>query len=84
MLFLGCMLRSRLDCLKPSIAGAVHRSQDARQQWRQRHARARQFDVGEPVLVHDYRKGEEKWAQGVIMEKTGPVSYKVKVGAPGV
>ncbi|CAM4732504.1 unnamed protein product [Leuciscus chuanchicus] len=44
----------------------------------------RQFDVGEPVLVRDYRKGEEKWAQGVVMEKTGPVSYKVNVGSPGV
>ncbi|XP_041962465.1 uncharacterized protein K02A2.6-like [Alosa sapidissima] len=84
MLFLGRRLRSRLDFLKPSVAGAVHRSQDAQQQRRQRHSRARQFDVGEPVLVRDYRKGEEKWAQGVVIEKTGPVSYKVNVGSPGV
>ncbi|XP_048084302.1 uncharacterized protein LOC125284409 [Alosa alosa] len=51
MLFLGCRLRSRLDFLKPSVAGAVHRSQDAQQQRRQRHSRARQFDVGEPGLI---------------------------------
>lgn len=28
--------------------------------------------------------GEEKWSQGVVLEKTGPVSYKVNVGAQGV
>ena len=28
--------------------------------------------------------GEDKWSQGVVMEKTGPVSYKVNVGAQGV
>lgn len=84
MLFLGRRLRSRLDCLKPSVAGAVHRSQDAQQQRRQHHAKDRQFEVGESVLVRDYRKGEEKWAQGVVREKTGPVSYKVNVGSPGV
>lgn len=37
--------------------------------------------LGEPVLVRDYRKGEEKWAQGVVLEKPGPVLYKVNVGA---
>nr|XP_024658736.1 uncharacterized protein K02A2.6-like [Maylandia zebra] len=42
------------------------------------------FTVGEPVLVRDYRKGEDKWTHGVVLEKTGPVSYKVNVGAQGV
>ena len=84
MLFLGCRLRSRLDCLKPSVAGAVHSSQEAQQQQRQQHSKDRQFDAGESVLVHDYRREEEKWSQGVVMEKTGQVSYKINVGAQGV
>ena len=84
MLFLRRRLRSRLDFLKPSVAGTVHRSQDAQQQRRHQHSKDRQFDVGDPVLVRDYRKGEEKWTQGTVVEKTGPVSYRVNVGVPGV
>ena len=37
MLFIGRRLRSRLDFLKPSVAGTVHRSQDAQQQRRHQH-----------------------------------------------
>ncbi|XP_025758532.1 uncharacterized protein K02A2.6-like [Oreochromis niloticus] len=84
ILFIGHKLRSRLDFLKPSVAGAVRRAQDAQQQCRQQHSRDRQFTLGEPVLVRDYRKGEDKWTHGVVLEKTGPVSYKVNVGAQGV
>ncbi|KAK7882126.1 hypothetical protein WMY93_028300 [Mugilogobius chulae] len=84
MLFLGRKLRSRLDFLKPSVSGAVHQSQDAQRQRRQLHSKGRQFDVGVAVLVRDYRKGEDKWTPAVVMEKTGPVSYKVNVGTQGV
>lgn len=84
MLFIGCKLRSRLDFLKPSVAGAVRQSQDAQRQCRQQHSRDRRFTVGEPVLVRDYRKGEDKWTHGVVLENTGPVSYKVNVGEQGV
>ncbi len=73
----------RLDLLKPSVAGAVHRSQDSQQLRRQQHSKARHFQIWEPVLVHDHRKGE-KWRQGVVMAQTGPVSYKVNVSEQGV
>ncbi|KAL7834749.1 hypothetical protein SRHO_G00289960 [Serrasalmus rhombeus] len=39
MLFIGRKLRSRLDFLKPSVARAVHQSQEAQQQRRQLHSR---------------------------------------------
>ncbi|XP_030608895.1 uncharacterized protein K02A2.6-like [Archocentrus centrarchus] len=84
MLFIGRKLRSRLDFLKPSMAGTVHQSQEAQQQRRQLHSKQRQFELGEPVLVRDYRRGEDKWTQAVVIEKTGPVSYKVHVGTQGV
>lgn len=84
MLYIGHKPRSRLDFQKPSVAGAVHQSQDAQQQRRQQHSKDMQFGVGEPVLVRDYRKGEDKWTQSVAMEKTGPVLYKVNVGTQGV
>ncbi|KAL7839170.1 hypothetical protein SRHO_G00258280 [Serrasalmus rhombeus] len=84
MLFIGRKLRSRLDFLKPSVARAVHQSQEAQQQRRWLHSKQRQFAVGEPVLLRDYRKGEDKWMPAVVIEKTGPVSYKVNVGTQGV
>lgn len=34
--------------------------------------------------MRDYRKGENKWTQGMVMEKIGPVLYKVNVGTQGV
>ncbi|XP_034027378.1 uncharacterized protein K02A2.6-like, partial [Thalassophryne amazonica] len=84
MLFIGRKLHSRLDFLKPNVAGAVPQSQEAQQQRRQLHSKQRQFEGGEPVLDHDYRRGEDKWTQAVMIEKTGPVSYKVNVGTQGV
>lgn len=65
MLFLGRRLRLRLDCLKPSVAGIVHRSQEAQQLQRQQHAKERQFVVGDSVLVRDYRRGRRSGHKGL-------------------
>lgn len=45
------------------------------------HAKARTFKVGDPVLVRDYLRGENKWTPGVVKAETGPVSYTVDIGA---
>uniref|UniRef100_A0A3B3IN70 Gypsy retrotransposon integrase-like protein 1 n=1 Tax=Oryzias latipes TaxID=8090 RepID=A0A3B3IN70_ORYLA len=84
MLFLKRRLRSRLDLIKPNVRGAVRVSQDSQLLRRQGHSREGQFGVGDPVLVRDYRRGEEKWTDGVVQEQTGPVSYQVKVGETGL
>ncbi|KAJ8333617.1 hypothetical protein SKAU_G00416250 [Synaphobranchus kaupii] len=60
MFFLRRKLRSRLDFLKPSVAGTVHQSQDSQQQHRQLHSKARQFVVGEPVTIGRARKSGHK------------------------
>nr|XP_055076377.1 uncharacterized protein K02A2.6-like [Misgurnus anguillicaudatus] len=83
MLFLNRKLRTRLDLLKPSLAKTVSQSQDAQQLRRQKHSKFREFHTGESVLARDYRKGG-KWMPGVVMSKTGPVSYMVNVGASGI
>lgn len=46
MLFLGRRLCSRLDCLKPSVAGIVHSSHEAQKLLCQQHTKDRQFVVG--------------------------------------
>ena len=40
--------------------------------------RERQFEVNQHVLV-DNPKGDPKWIQGIITERLGAVSHKVKV-----
>ena len=41
------------------------------------HSRSRLFEVGQAVLVRNLRDGP-KWLSGVIVEQTGPVSYRVQ------
>ena len=42
------------------------------------HSRDREFDIGETVLARNLREGP-KWLAGTIIERTGPVSYRVQV-----
>ncbi|CAH2215514.1 jg26769 [Pararge aegeria aegeria] len=37
----------------------------------------RNFDIGDKVITRNYSTKENKWIEGDIVEKTGPVSYKV-------
>ncbi|KAL6463598.1 hypothetical protein MHYP_G00279890 [Metynnis hypsauchen] len=81
MLFVRQRLRTRLDLLKPNLAAVVSHAQDTQCSWRAKHSKERTFEVGDPVLVRDYRRGEEKWTPGNLSSKTGPVSYTVEVGS---
>ena len=40
------------------------------------HAKNRNFQVGQAVLVLNFREGP-RWIPGKILEKMGPVSYQV-------
>ena len=64
--------------LKPDIHQKVLDKQQ--RQVDQRNARAREFQIGQSVSVRDYRATPSKWITGMIHERTGPLSYKVKVG----
>ncbi|KAL2077680.1 hypothetical protein ACEWY4_027184 [Coilia grayii] len=81
MLFLHRRLRTRLDLLKPNVAAVVDQAQEAQQHYRDTHAKARTFSVGDPVLVRNYRQGEEKWTSGRVTSQAGPVSFQVEVGS---
>ncbi|XP_034031452.1 uncharacterized protein K02A2.6-like [Thalassophryne amazonica] len=80
-LFLHRRLRTRLDLLKPNVSAVVDRAQEDQQRHRGTHAKARTFEVGDPVLVRDYRKGEEKWMTGTVTSQAGPRSYQVEVAS---
>ncbi len=42
------------------------------------HAHTRDLCVGQRVLVHNFRP-DSKWLSGTVVERTGPLSYRVQV-----
>ena len=73
---LGRKMRTRLDLLKPQPAERVLDAQ-ARQMMKH-HQRLPEYQVGDKVLVRNYAGGQ-KWKNGTVLGRTGPVSYQVTV-----
>ena len=78
-LFLKRPLKTRLDLLRPSVERKVLQNQANQKKHHDAHSKDRSFDIGETVWVANLR-GEPKWLRGVIIEQTGPISYRVSVG----
>jgi len=75
-LLLGRQPRSRLDL--PDVSGKVQENQ-ARQKWaHDSHTRARAFQIGDKVYVQNF-VGSLTWLEGTILDRTGPVSFKVRL-----
>ena len=83
-LFFGRPKCTRLDLVKPNLNRKIVNQQHqqsiraANEKGRQR----RQLEVGDSVMSQDYR-GDLKWRSGLIVSKTGPLTYEVQV-APGI
>ena len=77
-LLLGKRPRSRLDLIKPHTAERVERKQLSQKKQHDLKSSVRSLQVGDPVFVRNYRS-RVKWLPGEIHEKTGPVSFKVKL-----
>ena len=83
-LFFGRPKCTRLDLVKPNLNRKIVNQQHqqsiraANEKGRQR----RQLEVGDSVMSQDY-KGDLKWPSGLIVSKTGPLTYEVQV-APGI
>ena len=77
-LFLKRQVRTRLDLLKPSTQEYVARQQAEQKKHHDRRSRDCTFQCGESVLALNLREGP-RWLPGTIIEKLGPVLYKVRV-----
>ncbi|KAL1448081.1 hypothetical protein MTO96_044159, partial [Rhipicephalus appendiculatus] len=75
----GRRLRSKQDILKPEVEELVCHQQFI--QSSQCSSTARQFAVGDCVLVRNYR-GPPRWLPGTVVRQEGPVLYAVKVDTP--
>ena len=77
-LLLGRRPRSRLDLLKPHTAERVEKKQSQQKEQHDLRSRERPLEVGTNVFVRNYHHGN-RWLPGVIEQKTGPVSFKVRL-----
>lgn len=75
----GRRLRGRLDLLRPDTAELVRDAQLAHEQRAaKQRPPLRQAGVGDAVIVRDYSKHRQKWAEGEVVRRSGPVTYAVK------
>ena len=79
-LFLLRSVRTRLDLMYPEVKDTVMKKQAEQKDYHDQHAHMRQFDIGQRVLARNYRPGD-KWLTGTILDKLGPLSYRVQVGS---
>ena len=77
-LFLGRMVRTRLDLMKPNVAEQVLQQQARQKDAHDSHARYRDLHIGKKVMVRNNRPGPT-WIPGEIVQKLGPVTYLVDV-----
>ena len=80
-LFMRRQLRIRLDNLRPNMerryAEQLHYQASLRDK-RSKADKLREFEVGDSVLARDY-VGKQKWVPGVIVDREGPLMYKIQV-----
>ncbi|XP_061164935.1 uncharacterized protein LOC133173882 [Saccostrea echinata] len=74
----GRNIRTRLDIMKPDLTSTVLQKQYGS---KAKHCGnvIREFADGDSVNTRDYRTNSDKWANGRIHSRTGPLSYKVDV-----
>ena len=78
-LFLNRCPKTRLDFLKPDLGRKIETKPNDQKVTQDAHSKDRNFQVNKTVLVQNSR-GEPKWLEAVIIERTGPVSYTVQIG----
>jgi transposase InsO family protein len=71
-MLLGYNLRTKLDVMKPDLKQSVLLKNPGAKE-------IRRFEVGERVIVQDYRSRKPQWMEGVILSRLSPVTYSVEI-----
>ena len=78
-LFLERRLRTRLDMLIPSPADRSEERLVITPRNTDQERKTRSFHLGDGVIIHDFQHPTADWKPGIIEQKTGPVSYVVRL-----
>ena len=73
----GRELRTRLDLLRPNCENHVVSQQSNQVQHHDQHAKPQQFQVGQQVMVRNYRSGPQ-WCPAVVKSCLGPRTVLVE------
>ena len=71
--------RSRLDIIRPDLHNTVYERQQRQKETRDSRASDRELSVGDVVYARGYGQGQSKWIPARIVQRTGPVSFKVEL-----
>ena len=82
-LVFGRKTRTHLDLLHPCLQKHVHDQQQSQKRHYDKTAADRDISVEDNVFVRNYTSNN-KWIPGVIVEQTGPLSYKVRTPSHGI
>ncbi|XP_022786636.1 uncharacterized protein K02A2.6-like [Stylophora pistillata] len=73
-ILMGRRLRTRLELLRPDLSARMKKKS------RRINPMVRcGFEIGESVMVKDYRNRGSAWIKGVVQDRLGPVTYRVQV-----
>ena len=78
-LLLGRRPRSRLDCIFPDLGSRVAKKQQKQKEAHDSKARGHSFEIGDVVYTRAYGQGQARWLPATVVQKTGPVSFKVQL-----
>ena len=68
-ILMGRRLRTRLDIMHPSLSAKMERKSKHLPQ-----SPTRNFEIGDPVMVKDYRQRTDPWIKGMIQMRSSYVS----------
>ena len=72
-------VRTVLSLLRPSQDQKVASRQADQKANHDKSSRLRTFTIGQEVMVRSYRNKEEKWVSGIIVSKSGNLTYLVEL-----
>lgn len=77
---MGRELRSHLSNLHPALAHTVDKAQQKQKLHHDKHAKQRNFDLGDEVYARSYSPGTARWVPSTVVKETGPVSAMIDLG----
>lgn len=76
---LGRKIKTRLDLVHDHVCKNVQKNQNNQKYYHDEHAKLREFAINDNVFVQNQSSNYPKYLPGTIVDKTGPISYKVMV-----
>lgn len=79
-ILMGRRPKSRLDPLRPDMKAKVEGKQEKQKDRHDQHARERQLKLDDCFYVRNFSSNnDQQWLPGVVLKRSGPVSYVVKL-----